>query len=48
VKPGRDVLGGMDAITLTDDFVSRSVNARRCPHCGTVLIPGKMGPAGGA
>jgi hypothetical protein len=27
VKPGRDLLGGMDAITLTDDFVSHSVRA---------------------
>ena len=46
MKPGRDLLGGMDAITLTADFVSHSVDAWRCPDCGTVLIPGKMGPAG--
>ena len=47
MKPGRDLLGGMDAITLTADFVSHSVDAWRCPDCGTVLILGKMGPAGG-
>jgi hypothetical protein len=48
VKPGRDLLGGMDAITLPDDFVSHSVDAWRCPDCGTTIIPDKMGPAGGA
>jgi hypothetical protein len=27
VKPGRDLLGGMDAITPTEDFVSYGVRA---------------------
>ncbi len=38
----------MDAITLTDDFVSHSADGWRGPGCGTVLIPGEIGPAGGA
>lgn len=38
-KPQRDVLGDLGGITLTSGVFNHSVDAWRCPACGTVVIP---------
>ena len=38
-KPQRDILGDLGGITLTSGFFNQSVDAWRCPACGTVVIP---------
>lgn len=39
-EAARDVLGDLGGVTLTSGVFNHSVDAWRCPACGTVVIPG--------
>ena len=38
-KPSLGILGDLTGIPLTTGIFNHSVDAWRCPECGTVLIP---------